>query len=159
MNNILLSFEHNKQLCCMQSTIAFMDDILKKRNHQNWEISVFFCTDETICELNKTYRNIDAPTDVLSFESGISYQNADNETMYNAGDIAISISYAQNNADECDISLNQELKRLLIHGILHLEGMDHGDIHLGDVQSCDMLDLQESLVCEYDLYDIVKEER
>lgn len=94
-----------------------VDKILSLLMLDGKEISLYFCDNHRIRELNKSYRNKDYPTDVLSFESG--------EEQY-LGDIAISIERADEQKDEYDSpSLDYELLRLLIHGILHLLGYDH----------------------------------
>ena len=49
------------------------------------------------------------------------------------------------------------MKRLLIHGILHLEGMDHGENRIGDAVQCEMLSLQERLLNEFASYVIIEE--
>jgi len=65
-----------------------------------------------------------------------------------AGDIVISIDTLFRNADEFNVAVDEELKRLLIHGILHLSGMDHSD----NSPEQEMLKLQESI-----LTDLLKE--
>lgn len=87
--------------------------------------SVFFTGDKKISELNKAYRNIDKPTDVLSFPTreGMHMPSADNFL----GDIVISLETAAWQADEIGQSLLKELDFLVIHGILHLLGFDHVD--------------------------------
>lgn len=89
-----------------------------------------FCSDEYIQYLNKTYRNIDNPTDVLSFENGEKYTDEDNVVWLQAGDIAISVDTLPKNSEYFAVSQNEELKRLIIHGILHLNGYDHGEEHV-----------------------------
>jgi probable rRNA maturation factor len=86
-----------------------------------WEISLLLCDDERIESLNERYRGIKRPTDVLSFcgESGGTPGGV-------TGDIAISIDTLRRNAVEFGVTEEEELKRLIIHGILHLAGMDHG---------------------------------
>ncbi len=84
------------------------------------EVSVYITDDEEIRELNRNYRGKDKPTDVLSFPL--------NETFNGyklLGDIVISQDTAQRQAKELGHSLNYEVKRLLIHGLVHLLGYDH----------------------------------
>jgi probable rRNA maturation factor len=88
---------------------------------EGWDISLLFCGDQRIAELNGRYRGKDSPTDVLSFPREPRGGDALAE-----GDIAISIPALQRNAQRFVVSADEELKRLLIHGILHLAGMDHG---------------------------------
>ncbi len=106
-----------------------------------------FCNDEYIKELNKTYRNIDAPTDVLSFESGEEYEDEEGKWKC-AGDIVISLDTLPVNAEYFNEDKNAELKRLLVHGLLHLNGMDHGEEHKekGKAPECPMLELQENIL-------------
>jgi len=84
--------------------------------HKESEISLLLTDDTEIRELNKTYRNRDKPTDVLSFPT-------DDATFI--GDIAISIDRAAEQAKNGGLTLHEELARLVIHGTLHLLGHDH----------------------------------
>lgn len=104
----------------------FLQQVLEKLGKNKWEISILFTGDAFIQKLNKEYRGKDEPTDVLSFAQ------VDNkeafpvkEGRFYAGDIVISMETLAKNADYFGISMNEELKRLLIHGILHLSGMNH----------------------------------
>ena len=113
----------------------------------NEEVSVLFCNDEYIKELNSTYRNIDAPTDVLSFENDEEYEDEEGKWKC-VGDIAISLDTLPVNAEYFNEDTNAELKRLLVHGLLHLNGMDHGEEHIekGLAPVCEMLVLQENIL-------------
>ena len=112
--------------------LSYEQTVLEKLGYDNEEISILFCDDEFIHQLNKEYRDIDNPTDVLSFENGMEYTD-DEGTWYSAGDIIISLDTLPKNADYFGVSPNEELKRLLIHGTLHLNGMDHGEAHVADI--------------------------
>ena len=116
-------------------------------NFDGEEISVLFCNDKYIQELNKSYRNIDAPTDVLSFENDESYEDEEGKWKC-VGDIAISLETLPVNAEYFNEDANAELKRLLVHGLLHLNGMDHGEEHIqaGVTPQCQMLVLQENIL-------------
>ena len=61
---------------------------------------------------------------------GRTYNDEDGNKWLNAGDIAISLDMLPVNAAYFNCSENEELKRLLVHGLLHLNGMDHGDEHI-----------------------------
>ena len=100
--------------------------------------------------MNKNYREIDSATDILSFENGESYTDEEGEWL-SAGDIAISLDTLPKNADYFKVSKNEELKRLLIHGVLHLNGYDHGEAHIepGSVPTDEMLVLQEKTLAEF----------
>lgn len=114
----------------------FCATALETAGYTQWDIAVLLCGDERIRELNGRYRGKDAPTDVLSFprEEG---RNGDPVE----GDIAISLPALARNAAAFDVEKDEELKRLVVHGILHLAGMDHGRGKSGR-----MLSLQESLL-------------
>lgn len=86
------------------------------------ELSLVFCNDDFIQKVNKDYRQKDEPTDVLSFP--IETENF-NPEIKPIGDIIISIETAIRQAEEMKHSLEQEIIILLIHGLLHLNGMTH----------------------------------
>ena len=89
------------------------------------DFTLTFVDPESIRELNQTYRDVDAVTDVLSFESGGEY---DPETgLAYLGDIVICLDQAQKQADKSGHSLEYEIGLLEIHGLLHLLGYDHAD--------------------------------
>ena len=122
----------------------FVQTVMEKLSYDKEEISVLFCSNEFIQELNKNYRQIDSATDVLSFENGEENEDEEGE-WFCAGDIAVSLDMLPENAEYFETDANTELKRLLIHGILHLNGMDHEPEHIekGVEPECEMLVLQE----------------
>jgi len=126
----------------------YMQQVLSELGYDGEEISVLFCSDAFIQRLNKEYRDIDAPTDVLSFEDGDEYTDGDGKNWRSMGDIIISLDTVPKNAGYFGVSQNEELKRLLIHGLLHLNGYDHGEEHIepGSDPENEMLKLQESLL-------------
>ena len=94
------------------------------------EVSIALVDDSAIHLLNRQYRGIDRPTDVLSF----ALQDAERlspsvaetaEQPLVLGDVIISTDTAQRQADERGHSLEKEVRILLIHGLLHLFGYDH----------------------------------
>lgn len=89
------------------------------------EVSILFTDDEEIALLNKEYRQIDGPTDVLSFSQFEGEDFAPDEMETPLGDVVISVETARRQADEQGHSLEQEINVLLVHGILHLLGYDH----------------------------------
>jgi probable rRNA maturation factor len=82
------------------------------------DISVLLADDEELEHLNTAFRGKNKPTDVLSFP-------ADELAVGHAGDIAISLETATWQAAKFGHSLQSEVKILLLHGLLHLKGMDH----------------------------------
>jgi probable rRNA maturation factor len=126
----------------------FCHEILKRTGIENWELSVMFCDDKYMRELNSKYRNKDAPTDVLSFsmqEDATPWPDPQGKGLFRmAGDIVISVETLERNALADAIPPQTELKRLLIHGILHLKGMDHTE------EDASMIDLQEKILSNMD---------
>jgi len=115
--------------------------VLKARGINRWELSILITDDPTIRKLNRRYRGVDSATDVLSFSQSLAEEKLNARSMYRpAGDIVISVDTMARNAGERRISEEEELKRLLIHGILHLEGMDHPD------EQSEMITIQESIL-------------
>lgn len=104
----------------------FLLDVLEKLGKDKWEVSVLFTGDAFIQKLNRDYRGKDEPTDVLSFAQVDSKEAfpAEGGRFY-AGDIVISTETLAKNANYFNISMNEELKRLLVHGLLHLSGLNH----------------------------------
>nr|WP_106779998.1 rRNA maturation RNase YbeY [Lysinibacillus timonensis] len=93
------------------------------------EVSITFVTNEAIHEINKTYRDKDQPTDVISFaleELGEGEVEIIGEDMPRIlGDIIISIDRTKVQAEEYGHSFERELGFLAVHGFLHLLGYDH----------------------------------
>ncbi|MCR5185161.1 MAG: rRNA maturation RNase YbeY [Bacilli bacterium] len=91
-------------------------------------ISVSFVDNTFIHQLNRDYRHIDRPTDVISFAF---LDNENKEEVYKSkepvvlGDIYISLDKAKEQAKEYGHSLQRELSFLFVHGLLHLLGYDH----------------------------------
>jgi probable rRNA maturation factor len=91
------------------------------------ELSVLLTDDDTIWRLNREYRGTDAPTDVLSFaqtESDAGAPRSEVEASH-LGDVVISLETARRQAAEYGLLLDDEVRHLLVHGILHLLGYDH----------------------------------
>lgn len=99
----------------------FVRKALKALGHDNWDLSVFFCGNRYISALNGKYRNTASATDVLSFPMGGNSPGG----RFQAGDIVISLDALEENAGFFGVGADEELRRLLIHGILHLAGCDH----------------------------------
>lgn len=84
--------------------------------------SVAFISDKRMKQLNELFRGKSSTTDVLSFPHEPDQFDTDRD---NLGDIVISAECAQQQAEENGLSLEVELKQLILHGLLHLCGMDH----------------------------------
>jgi probable rRNA maturation factor len=107
------------------------------------EISVVLCDDRTIHRLNKKWRGIDAPTDVLSFPQ---LTETDWQkpliTQVLLGDIVLSLESAARQAKEYGHSPERELLYLFTHGLLHLLGYDH----LQEDERCRMRRREEEII-------------
>ena len=118
---------------------------------QQAEVDVTIVDNPTIHELNRTYRQIDAPTDVLSFalteaEDGGALEHALDLPVH-LGDIIISFERAQEQAQAYGHSLERELAFLAVHGFLHLNGYDHQTPD----EEAEMFRLQEEVLAAYGL--------
>lgn len=110
---------------------------LAKHDLTPCEVSVVFCDDQKIRQLNKQFRGIDEPTDVLSFPM-------DNKIL---GDVVISLERASRQAEEYGHSFTREVCFLTVHGILHLIGYDHGE----DEGRRKMREMEEEILAELGL--------
>ena len=95
---------------------------------ENSELSITLTNDENIHELNKKFRGVDKPTDVLSF----AFRESDEPEILNPqieilGDIIISLERAKIQAENFGHSYLREVIFLTVHGLLHLLGYDHID--------------------------------
>ncbi len=94
---------------------------------QDAEVSVLLADDQYIRELNKQYRGVDKPTDVLSFaqNEGDPMPGPGEEDLL--GDVVISLQTAARQGEEYGHGLRREVAYLTAHGVLHLLGYDHQD--------------------------------
>jgi probable rRNA maturation factor len=99
------------------------------------ELSIVLVSGAQIRRLNKLYRNKDKPTDVLSFPISEKVNG-----WLILGDIVISVDTARRQAKELGHSLDEELKRLLVHGLVHLLGYNH---ELGGEEEKKFFELEE----------------
>ncbi len=120
---------------------------LLNRNN-NFSLEVNFVNNEMIHQINKEYRHIDRPTDVISFafldevEGEVSINYGDN--LFLLGEILISIDQAKIQAEEYGHSLHREICFLFVHGLLHLLGYDHQN----EIEEKEMFSLQEKILNE-----------
>lgn len=116
-----------EQLDVIEKLLNFAAD--KENVEDDSEVSVTFVSNERIHEINREYREKDAPTDVISFameelgEGEIELIGAEQPRVL--GDIIISVPKAEEQAKEYGHSFLRELGFLSVHGFLHLLGYDH----------------------------------
>ena len=97
---------------------------LKKMEAEKSEVNIIFVGLEEIHEINKTYRNVDRPTDVISF----ALEDTEDVTVYEErvlGDIYICLDKVHEQAKEYGHTEIREMAFLIVHGLLHLLGYDH----------------------------------
>ena len=121
MNKVFFNAEEIAMPSWTRGAGAYAVSVMDELGLENWELSVLFCNNRYIKTLNAQYRNKDEPTDVLSFPLG----ETDKKGRYLAGDIVVSLDALEENARFFKVSPGEELRRLLVHGILHLSGEDH----------------------------------
>lgn len=99
--------------------------VLRAAGHAGSELSLSLVDDEQMADLNRRYRGIDRPTDVLSF-SLVEGPAAEHRGRL-LGDVVIGIETARRQARDAHRGLDHEVARLLIHGVLHLLGHAHAE--------------------------------
>jgi rRNA maturation RNase YbeY len=98
-----------------KKTSAWINNVVKEEGHIIKEINYVFCSDSYLLNLNKGFLNHNTLTDIITFD------NSDIDSALE-GEIYISIERVRENAVKYNIPFNEELHRVMIHGILHLLG-------------------------------------
>lgn len=152
MNNII-DIEYNLDEYEKRIPHKFIEErvnlILSLFDKSSCELSITFVSDEEIQDLNKQWRNKDIPTDILSFVQADNVEEFDfwpstDEENTILGDIVISIKAIERNCENFNVAFDEEVDRLLIHGVLHLLGHDHAT----NEKTEPMLVLQEKILSE-----------
>lgn len=122
-------FDHRQEEIALSETLeVFLRKVVSFTLEQEGvnpqaEISISFVDNEEIHRLNRIYRGVDKPTDVLSFPQ---YEDfSDLEQLVCLGDVVISIEKAREQAIEYGHSFEREMAYLTVHSIYHLLGYDH----------------------------------
>ena len=125
--NVLI--EHGKDLVEALDIEGLASFVLTEMKcPQSTDVSISFVTNERIHELNRDYRNMDKPTDVLSFEcDNIPFEDEDiNDVVeYELGDVIIATDVALAQTEEFGTTFEEEVSLLVVHGLLHLCGYEH----------------------------------
>lgn len=101
-----------------RETSAWIKSVVAGYGKKVGDVTYIFCSDEKILEVNKQYLQHDYYTDIITFD----YSEADQIS----GDIYISLDTVRSNSKEFGTDYNEELRRVIIHGVLHLCGIsDH----------------------------------
>ena len=111
---ISFNYELEFQLENEEQYSSWISNVISSENKKEGDINYIFCDDEYILEINKQHLNHDYYTDIISFDYSVG-----NELH---GDIFVSIERVRENAVEFDVTFDEELKRVLAHGVLHYCG-------------------------------------
>ena len=144
MNEFEIINETKENIKELEEISKLVEFTLKYLNIDSAIFNIIIVDENTIQEINKTYRNKDSVTDVISFAL------EDDETFIKTeyrvlGDIYICLNKTKSQAEEYGHSFLRELSFLTIHGLLHLLGYDHMEKEDEKV----MFDLQEMILNEY----------
>ncbi len=125
MSKVEVFVEVDEEIEELDTVLKVLYSAIEKEKLENVSFNLIIVDNSYIHELNKTYRNIDRETDVITFalEDEDSIILPDNERIL--GDIYISIDKAREQAQEYGHSLLRELSFLAVHGFYHLLGYDH----------------------------------
>lgn len=93
---------------------SWLKSIAKSGGADSLELTYIFCSDQYLWQLNKSYLQHDTLTDIITFDYS--------EKKALVGEIYISIDRVRENASKFEVSLDQELNRVVVHGLLHLLG-------------------------------------
>jgi rRNA maturation RNase YbeY len=113
-----------------QNIKKIVQKILDILHYSDYDIGILLTTNKSIQVYNRSYRNKDKPTDILSFSYHPDLKpgkriKPKSEEDKNLGDLIISLEYVQKDAKNLGQTLNERMKILLVHGICHLLGYDH----------------------------------
>jgi probable rRNA maturation factor len=113
-----------------KAIIKAVTDVLHSRLKGDVEVSVLFCGDRKMRQLNKQYRNLDKTTDVLSFPQHDPSQEmkpftAPPDNVLYLGDIVVSFPQCIKEAAEDNMMVDDKIIQLVLHGIDHLMGIHH----------------------------------
>ena len=111
---ISFNYESDFSLEQEEACASWIETIVESENKVLGEISYIFCDDDFLHNINMQYLNHDTLTDIISFD----YTEGD----VISGDIFISIERVEDNANDFNIPFEEELKRVLAHGVLHYCG-------------------------------------
>ncbi|AIN72955.1 rRNA maturation RNase YbeY [Flavobacterium psychrophilum] len=112
----MISFNYEIDFEIQEETsyINWVSSVILSENKSEGEINYIFCDDNYLLEINQQYLNHDTLTDVISFDYSLG------DEIH--GDIYISIERVRENADDFKVPFEEELKRVMIHGVLHYCG-------------------------------------
>lgn len=101
-----------------EKIVSWLSEAIKKENALAGEINYIFCSDDFLLDLNKRFLKHNTLTDIITFD----YSSPEKGKIRLSGDIYISTDRVIDNASELGVSKTAELRRVMIHGLLHLCG-------------------------------------
>ena len=140
--DVLWELETKEDATLVEKTRAWGELLLDASGCEERSLSIVLCDDPRIHELNRQWRGVDGPTDVLSFPMDEGEFLDAGDALAPLGDVVISIETAARQAPKHDYSTEEELRYLLVHGLCHLLGFDHGE----QGEAIDMRDMESRLL-------------
>lgn len=116
---INFNYENDFNLDNEEAISTWLSAVITSEKKNEGEINYIFCNDDYLHKINLEYLNHDTLTDIISFDYTVG-----NELN---GDIFISVERVQDNANDFNVSFKEELKRVLVHGVLHYCGYKDKD--------------------------------
>ena len=116
---INFNYESDFNLENEEAIASWLSAVIISEKKKEGEINYIFCDDDYLHKINLEYLNHDTLTDIISFDYTVG-----NELN---GDIFISVERVQDNAADFNVSFEEELKRVLVHGVLHYCGYKDKD--------------------------------
>lgn len=116
MNEEIINFysENDFELQHSSQFEVWIKEVIASEGKKAGEISFIFCNDEYLLEINQQYLDHDTYTDIISFDNSVG-------NILN-GDIFISTERVAENASEYGVTFEEEIKRVIVHGVLHFCG-------------------------------------
>lgn len=111
---ISFNYETDFELSDETAVSDWLSSVILSESKKEGDINYIFCDDEYLHKINVEYLNHDTLTDIISFDYSVG-----NELH---GDIFVSVERVADNAKDFEVSFDEELKRVLVHGILHYAG-------------------------------------
>ena len=116
---INFNYENDFNLDNEEAIAAWLSAVIVSEKKKEGEINYIFCDDDYLHKINLEYLNHDTLTDIISFDYTVG-----NELN---GDVFVSVERVQDNATDFNVSFEEELKRVLVHGVLHYCGYKDKD--------------------------------
>ena len=111
---ISFNYETDFELHNEKDFVNWLSAVISSENKKEGEINYIFCDDDYLLEINQNYLDHDTLTDIISFDYSVG-----NELN---GDVFVSIQRVRENATEYKVTFQEEIQRVLVHGILHYCG-------------------------------------